>query len=194
MHWWHQENSSIKSAISKLHSTAETALAVSVSVQGNAHWVLTLRTMRCVFQWRQRLMLSAEHKHKFDAGDECTICGTAGTQRHNLLMGSITLFLSDFNQICLVTWGIQKQKISSCIIISITKATENTWEVTPCLFSNLNGLSYGTLRLCNSETEIPKWMANVNESTAEVANRICYGIPNTRRKRPTCIVRKPLVY
>jgi len=56
-----------------------------------------------------------------------------------------------------------------------------------------NWSSDGTLRLCNSETEIPKQMAHVNESTAEVTNRICYGIPNIRRKGPICIVRKPLV-
>ena len=101
-------------------------------------------------------MLSAEHKHKLAVGDECTICNTAGTELHNLLMGSIKMFLSDFKQICLVTWGIQKQKKSRCIISSMTKATENTWEVTPCLFSNLIGLSDGTLRLCNCETQIPK--------------------------------------
>jgi len=58
----------------------------------------------------------------------------------------------------------------------MTRATENTWEVTLCLFSNPIVLYDGTFRLCNSETEIPIWMANVNESTAEVANRICYGI------------------
>jgi len=50
MHWCHQEYSSIKSAISKLHLSAETALAVSASVPGNAHRLLTLRTVRCVFQ------------------------------------------------------------------------------------------------------------------------------------------------
>jgi hypothetical protein len=102
-------------------------------------------------------MLSAEHnKHMFVVGNERTICNTAGTGLHNLLMGSITIFLSDFEQICLVTWAIQKQNKSSCIIISMTKATENTWEVTPCLLSNLTGLYDGTLALCNGETEIPK--------------------------------------
>jgi len=64
MHWCHQGNNSIEFAISKLHLTAETAFAVSVSVSGNAHWLLTLRTVRCVFQWRERLILSAErNKH-----------------------------------------------------------------------------------------------------------------------------------
>lgn len=37
MHWCHQEKSSITFSISKLHLTAETALAVSASVPGNAH-------------------------------------------------------------------------------------------------------------------------------------------------------------
>jgi len=42
-------------------------------------------------------MLSAEHnKHMFVVSDECTICNTAGTELHSLLMGSITMFLSDF--------------------------------------------------------------------------------------------------
>lgn len=80
-------------------------------------------------------------------GDVSTMCNTAG---------SITMLLSDFKQICLVTWGIQKQKISMGFIISMTKAMENTWEATPCLISNLIDLSDGTLRLCNSETGIPK--------------------------------------
>jgi hypothetical protein len=79
-------------------------------------------------------------------GDECTVRNTAGTELHSLLAGSITMFLTDFKQICLVTWGIQKQKISRCIIISVTKATENTQEVTPCLLSNLIDLSDGTLK------------------------------------------------
>jgi hypothetical protein len=39
--WMHQENNSIIFAISKLHLTAEVALAVSASVSGTAHWLLT---------------------------------------------------------------------------------------------------------------------------------------------------------
>lgn len=61
--WCHQENNSIKFAISKLDVTAETALAVSASVSGNAHRLLTLQTVQCVFQRRERLMLSAEHNN-----------------------------------------------------------------------------------------------------------------------------------
>jgi hypothetical protein len=91
----------------------------------------------------------------FVVGDKHTKYNTADTELHNFLTGSITMLLSDFKQICLVTWEIQKQKTSRCIIISMTRATENTWEVTLCQFSNLIGLSDGTFRLCHSETEIP---------------------------------------
>jgi hypothetical protein len=64
-----------------------------------------------------------------------TIRNKAGTELHNLLMGSITMFLSDFKEICLVTWGNTKEEGKQVHHYFNDKSyTKCTWEVTQCLF------------------------------------------------------------